>query len=80
MTSDQPVTLGVRDVLRMPDFRRLWVAQSISDIGDGMTLTALLLLVTTLGASTTTLALLSIAIADPHRHLRPRRRCDRGSL
>ena len=65
MTSDQPVTLGVRDVLRMPDFRRLWVAQSISDIGDGMTLTALLLLVTTLGASTTTLALLSIAIAIP---------------
>jgi MFS family permease len=65
MTADQPVTMGVRDVLRIPDFRRLWVAQSISDIGDGMTLTALLLLVTTLGASTTTLALLSIAIAIP---------------
>src|SRR6185436_5662211 len=63
MTADQPVTMGVRDVLRIPDFRRLWVAQSISDIGDGMTLTALLLLVTTLGATTTTLALMSIAIA-----------------
>ena len=65
MTSDQPVTMGVRDVLRIPDFRRLWVAQSISDIGDGMTLTALLLLVTTLGATTTTLAVMSIAIAIP---------------
>ena len=65
MTSDQSVTMGVRDVLRIPDFRRLWVAQSISDIGDGMTLTALLLLVTTLGATTTTLAVMSIAIAIP---------------
>jgi MFS family permease len=64
MTESTPA-LGTRDVLRLPDFRRLWVAQSISDLGDGMTLTALLLLITTLGASTTTLAILSIALAVP---------------
>jgi MFS family permease len=63
--TDRRATLGIGDVLRVPDFRRLWLAQSISDIGDGMTLTALLLVITTLGASTTTLAILSIAIAIP---------------
>jgi MFS family permease len=63
--TDDPNALGTRAVLRIPDFRRLWLAQSISDFGDGMTLTALLLLITTLGASTTALAIMSIALAVP---------------
>ena len=63
--TDDPNALGTRAVLRIPDFRRLWLAQSISDFGDGMTLTALLLLITTIGASTTALAIMSIALAIP---------------
>jgi MFS family permease len=63
--TDDPNALGTRAVLRIPDFRRLWLAQSISDFGDGMTLTALLLLITTMGASTTALAIMSIALAVP---------------
>ena len=38
-------TLGSRDVLRLPDFRRLWAAQGISDVGDGLTMLTLMLLV-----------------------------------
>jgi MFS family permease len=63
--TDDPNALGTRAVLRIPYFRRLWLAQSISDFGDGMTLTALLLLITTMGASTTALAIMSIALAIP---------------
>ena len=37
--------IGVRDLLRIPDFRRLYLAQAISDLGDGMTYLALFLLV-----------------------------------
>ena len=43
--STAPATLGSRDVLRLPDFRRLWAAQGISDIGDGLTMLTLMLLV-----------------------------------
>ena len=76
MTSDQPVTLGVRDLLRIPDFRRLCLAQAISDIGDGMTLTALFLLVLDLaGASTTTRA-----DVDPGRHAARHRRPVRRAI
>ncbi|HET7727549.1 MAG TPA: MFS transporter [Candidatus Limnocylindrales bacterium] len=57
--------LGMRAVLRYPDLRRLVVAQAISDIGDGMTFTALLLLVNAVTDSTAALALMSIALAVP---------------
>ena len=55
-------TLGVRDVLRLPDFRRLWAGQAISDIGDGLTLLTLMLLVNQLTHSTLALAAISIAL------------------
>jgi MFS family permease len=57
--------LGNRDVLRIPEFRKLFAAQAISDIGDGMTFMALLLLVNQLTHSPAALAILSIAVALP---------------
>jgi MFS family permease len=65
--TDVPVArpLGVRDLLRLPDFRRLYVAQAISDVGDGMTYLALFLLVLDLTGSTAALALMSILVALP---------------
>ena len=60
-----PTALGARDVLRMPDFRRLWLAQGISDAGDGLTLLTVMLLVNQLTGSTLALAAVSIALAIP---------------
>jgi MFS family permease len=60
-----PRAMGSRDVLRIPDFRRLFLAQAISDIGDGMTYLALYLLVLDLTASTAAIALISILVAVP---------------
>ena len=56
---------GVRDLLRIPDFRRLYVAQAISDLGDGMTYLALFLLVLDLTGSTSAIALMYILVALP---------------
>ena len=65
--TDVPVArpFGVRDLLRIPDFRRLYLAQAISDIGDGMTYLALFLLVLDLTGSAAAIALLSILVALP---------------
>jgi MFS family permease len=57
--------MGNRDVLKLPEFRKLFTAQAISDIGDGMTFMALLLLVNELTHSPAALAVLSIAVAVP---------------
>jgi MFS family permease len=57
--------MGIRDVLRLADFRRLWLAQSISDFGDGLTLLTLMLLVNQLTGSTLALAAVAIALAIP---------------
>ena len=68
MTNDAavvPAPMGVRDVLRLPDFRRLWAAQAISDVGDGLTLLTLMLLVNELTHSTLALAVVAIALAIP---------------
>ncbi|MEO5965604.1 MAG: MFS transporter [Candidatus Limnocylindrales bacterium] len=56
---------GVRDLLKIPDFRRLYAAQAISDLGDGMTYLALFLLVLDLTGSTAAIALMSILVALP---------------
>lgn len=61
----QPRPLGMRDVLGYADARKLVFAQAISDIGDGLTLTALLLLVNSLTGSTAALAAISIVLAVP---------------
>ena len=55
----------MRDLLRIPDFRRLYLAQAISDLGDGMTYLALFLLVLNLTGSTAAIALMSILVALP---------------
>lgn len=57
--------LGARDVLRIPDFRRLWIAQGISDVGDGLTLLTLMLMVNQLTGSTLALAAVAIVLAIP---------------
>ena len=64
-TADAPTALGARDVLRIPDFRRLWAAQGISDIGDGLTMLTLMLLVNRLTGSTMALAATAIVLAIP---------------
>ena len=58
-------SMNVRDVLRIPDFRRLWAAQAISDVGDGLTLLTLMLLINELTHSTLALAAVAIALAIP---------------
>jgi MFS family permease len=63
--TDLGPALGSRDVLRIPDFRRLFVGQAISDVGDGLTFLTLLLTVNQLTHSTAALAIMSIAVALP---------------
>lgn len=65
MTESRPTALGNRAVLRLPEFRKLFVAQAISDAGDSMTFMALLFLVNAVTHSTAAIAGLSIAIAVP---------------
>jgi MFS family permease len=57
--------MGVRDVLRIRDYRHLFAGQVISDIGDGITLLLVLLVINDLTGSTTALALMAIAEAIP---------------
>ena len=57
--------VGVRALFRLPDFRRLWLAQAISDMGDGLTLLTLMLVVNQLTGSTLALAAVAIAVAIP---------------
>jgi MFS family permease len=61
----QAKSLSVREVLRIPDFRRLWAGQSVSDFGDALTSLTLLLVVNQLTGSTAALALMAIALALP---------------
>ena len=58
-------TLGVRDVLRIRDYRRLLGGQAISDIGDGITLLLVLLVINDITGSPLALALMAIAEAIP---------------
>lgn len=67
MTAERstPRPMGARDILRVRNFRTLWLAQLISDAGDGLTGTALLLLVNSLTGSTAAIAAMAIALAVP---------------
>lgn len=64
MSETRPA-MSARDVLRIPDFRRVWAAQLVSDFGDALTLLALLLLVNELTGSTAALAGMAIMLALP---------------
>lgn len=57
--------LGIRDVLGLRDYRRLWLAGGISAFGDSLTTLTLLLLVNRLTGSTAAIATMAIAIALP---------------
>ena len=61
-----PKPMGVRDVLRIGPYRSLFAGQAISDIGDGITLLLLLLVINELTGSTAALALMAIVEAVPH--------------
>ncbi len=65
MTSTTTPAVGVRDLLRIHDFRRIWGAQAISDIGDGLTNLTLFIVVLGLTGSTAAIALVAIALAVP---------------
>jgi MFS family permease len=57
--------MGVRDVLRIGDFRYLFAAQAVSDVGDGITMLLVLLVINDLTGSTAALAAMAIAQAVP---------------
>jgi len=51
--------------LRNPDFRRLWLAHGVSQVGDSLTALALLLTINRLTGSTTMIATLSVVLSVP---------------
>ncbi len=57
--------LGVRAILRIRDYRVLWLGQLVSEAGDGLTNLTLLLLVNALTGSTAALAGMAIVLAIP---------------
>lgn len=60
-----PTTMGIRDVLRIREYRYLFGGQVVSDIGDGITLLLVLLVINDLTGSPAMLALMAIAEAVP---------------
>src|SRR6266850_2680091 len=56
---------GARSALANPDFRRLWLAEAVSQIGDGLTGLAILVVVHRLTGSTTALAIMAILMGIP---------------
>lgn len=62
---DAPPTLGLRGVIRIPNYRLLWFGQVVSDIGDSLTLLSLLITVNRLTGSTAALALMTIVTTLP---------------
>jgi MFS transporter, DHA3 family, macrolide efflux protein len=65
MTTSTDAPMTIREVLRIPDFRRLFGGQVVSDIGDGITLFLVLLVINDLTGSPVALALMAIAEAVP---------------
>jgi MFS family permease len=57
--------LGIRAVLGIPDFRRIWAAQAVSDVGDGLTNLTLLIVAIELTDATAAVAAMAIALALP---------------
>lgn len=63
MTAEK--AFGLKDLLKIDNYRYLWFGQIVSDFGDGMTNLALLLLVNHLTGSTAALATMAIVLALP---------------
>lgn len=64
-TQSKEKAFGLKDLLKIQDYRYLWLGQIISDLGDSMTNLALLLLVNHLTGSTAALATMAILLALP---------------
>ncbi|WP_309569800.1 MFS transporter [Deinococcus sp.] len=62
---DTAAPLTTRALLTIPDFRRLWSAQLISDFGNALTSLALIIIVNALTHSTAAVAGLALAVAVP---------------
>ena len=65
MTQTEDQNRGAGSVLKIPNFRALWIGQTISQIGDGLTSLAILIVVNQLTGSTKALATVAIALALP---------------
>ncbi len=68
MESERPTPKaepGLRELLRNPNYRWLWLGQVISNFGDSLTSLALLILVNRLTGSTAALATVAILMAVP---------------
>jgi MFS family permease len=61
----QKTTLGMRDVLKIRNFRLLWLGQVVSNFGDSLTALALIFLVNHLTGSTAAIAVMAIVLAVP---------------
>ncbi len=65
MTTAAHTRHSISAVLGVPNFRKLWIGQIISQIGDGLSNLAAMIVVNQLTGSTTALAGMTIAIALP---------------
>ena len=60
---------SAREALRLPEFRKMWIAQTISQVGDGLTALAALVIVTRATGSTRAVATLAILLTLPQLFL-----------
>lgn len=65
MTDESSSNKSMKAVLANTNFRQLWIGQTISQVGDGITNLALLITINNLTGSTTALAVMMIVIAVP---------------
>jgi MFS family permease len=65
MSQNPAPNASAKSVLSNPNFRNLWLGQTISQIGDGLTNLALLIVINELTGSTAAVATMTIAIALP---------------
>ncbi len=63
--NQQESALGMRAILRIPNYSRLWLGQVISNFGDSLTNLTLLILVNELTGSTAAIALMAIVLGIP---------------
>ncbi len=65
MAVEAQANKNLKYVLRNPNFRRLWCGQTISQVGDGLTSLALLIMINQITGTTTALATMMVVIALP---------------
>jgi len=65
MTAPSGQNQSARTVLANPNFRRLWLGQAISQVGDALTSLAVLILINRLTGSSASLGVMMVAIALP---------------